>query len=623
VLRLNSRNQSPPDGFQFIDADGWQAHKENPSVKWNFGLLCAVIQRHRRHTGKGSVELSDIEIQADEQNAKRIHSMGATRLVHDVGPPPLISQVFRPSMSKQGPIVVRRMMALGDVLAATCVARKLAEIGYDVIFQSVPAAHCVLKQSPYVHACETDIRQPNIDLDGVYERDPNRTTKHFYDMFTDAANQQLAHTSVQLPKTNLAPKLITGNANAERDFLNQYPRPWVMICPKSDNWPHRTVPNDIWNETAAQMHGTCFWLGRHPATGLSIVNLHVTGYEQVMLYISCADLLVTVDTGPMHVAAALNIPTVVVNQSSFAECHLSDQQDFITVKTDLVCLNCQQDRCPIDPNKPPCQDVPPELISRAVNLRAKASVGNGVSAVIPVYRPDPNRLNRCLEAVLDQVDEVIVTVEKDGVVPSSMKVSPKIRVVVKQESGIGFGRNVNFGARHANHKWLLILNDDCFLDPTAVEKLKECATEGVGIVGHLLFYEDGTVQHGGKYREPGAKGWGHIDYRSRTPTIKEPVEMENVCGASILVRRKAFYEAGGFDDQIFAYCDDDDLCMKVRQAGWKVMYTPHAKGIHQEHQSMGHNPNIPNVIKESCRIFEAKWGWWFWLNRDNNLGKFQ
>lgn len=604
-----------------MESDGWSARKENPSARWNFELLCLVIQRRRAHTGKGTTDLRDIREQADEQNAKRIAGT-SPRLVHEHGPAPIISHVFRDSVQKQGQIIVRRMMALGDVLASTCVARKLAEIGYDVIFQSVPEAHCILRHSPYVHACETNSRTPDIDIDGCYERDPHRTTKAFYDIFTETANQQLQSRGVKLPMTNLAPKISIGWTDDELSVLAGNPRPWIMVCPRSDSWPHRTIPDDTWHLAAQQFKGTAFWLGRHSSGSRPIVDLKVRHYEQLMRFVAIADLLVTVDTGPMHVAAALGIPTVVINQSSFAENHLSDQQDFIAIRTDLVCLNCQLPTCPISKDNPPCQVFPPDYIAETVNKRAQASVGNGVSCVIPIYRPDPARLNRCLDAVLDQADEVIVTLERDGVCPSSMRASPKIRVVVKNESNIGFGRNCNFGARHANHKWILFLNDDCFLDPGAVEKMMDVAFADVGMVAHLLRYPDGRIQHGGKYREPGAMGWGHIDYHQHEHTIKEPREMENVCGASVLVRRKAFYQAGGFDEDYFAYCEDDSLCLQIRQAGWKIMYTPHATGIHLEHQSTQHQPDMVARIQHSCKIFEQKWSWYLRKNANNNLGTF-
>jgi len=92
-----------------------------------------------------------------------------------------------------------------------------------------------------------------------------------------------------------------------------------------------------------------------------------------------------------------------------------------------------------------------------------------VTAIIPIYKPSSAMLNKCLRCVLPQVDEVIVTREETGaVLPSNVFQHPKIRYVVTQATGIGFGRNVNFGSRHATSDFLLHLNDDVYLAPNAV-----------------------------------------------------------------------------------------------------------------------------------------------------------
>jgi GT2 family glycosyltransferase len=100
------------------------------------------------------------------------------------------------------------------------------------------------------------------------------------------------------------------------------------------------------------------------------------------------------------------------------------------------------------------------------------------------------------------------------------------------------------------------------------------------------------------------------------------METENVTGASILVRRKAFFEVDGFDERYFIYNEDDDICMKFRQAGWKVMYTPHATAIHEEGQSTRLIGDAIKHMQQSQRIFAEKWAWYFKKNPQPGLGKF-
>jgi GT2 family glycosyltransferase len=134
-------------------------------------------------------------------------------------------------------------------------------------------------------------------------------------------------------------------------------------------------------------------------------------------------------------------------------------------------------------------------------------------------------------------------------------------------------------------------------------------SENAGIVSHLYRYPTGEIQHGGKYREAGAMGWGHLDHRAKESRIKTVIEMENVCMASCLVRRKAFFDAEGFDQDFSFYAEDDSLCLQMRMRGWKVLYNPHASAIHIDHASTHNVIGINDIVKQSSLILERKWGW--------------
>lgn len=522
------------------------------------------------------------------------------------------------------PITVRRTAAIGDVIAATIVADKLNAVGYGVTFQSSPSIHPILKRVPGLHAVADVQHRPNIDLDGCYENHPERTTKHFSDLFLDAANAQLSNIRLNLgPNVNCRPTLRVDESEKKPflDWLAYYPKPWVFICPRSQNWANRTITTKVWEEAARLMVGTKFWLGTDAAPR-GIEKPTVSNVGELPLWLACADLLVTVDTGPLHIAAAVGTMCVAIEQASSPELHLSDQRDFIVVRhPDLNCLNCQKNLCPIHASHPPCQVYPPELIAEAVNRRLHALTTENITVVIPAHRPQLERLRHCIECVESQVQEIIVTQDAGGILPDGVPRSSKIRYVKHRLGHLGLGRNVNFGARHANGKYLLILNDDVFLRPDAIARLRESMKPGVGIIGHLLYYENGTIQHGGKFRNAGMRGWGHIDHRQRTPTIKFPTECENVTGASILVRRKAFYDAQGFDEEFFLYAEDDAFCLQMLRAGYKVMYTPHAVGTHLEGQTTKHMGSN-KLIQEGNRVFGKRWGWWVEKNLHTVPGRF-
>jgi len=216
-----------------------------------------------------------------------------------------------------------------------------------------------------------------------------------------------------------------------------------------------------------------------------------------------------------------------------------------------------------------------------------------VSVVIPVYKRT-ERLEKVKHTVSGQCDEVFVV---DG-------------------DGLGFGANCNFGASKTKSAFIWFLNDDCYPDKSCAEHLKNVllANPKIGAVGHLLRYPSGYIQHGGTQRVKGQVGFPHRDLGLLHPSLKVPTEMEAVTAASVMVRREAFEAVGGFDEGYDLYLEDSDLCLKLRQAGWKVYFTPFAEAVHEEHASSKNLPNLNQIIQYSVSRFTQKWEQYF---RDN------
>jgi len=247
-----------------------------------------------------------------------------------------------------------------------------------------------------------------------------------------------------------------------------------------------------------------------------------------------------------------------------------------------------------------------------------------VTAIIPVYQPDPAILTRCLACVTPQVDAVILATEGRSILPHGIPTDPRISVAHTPRCGIGFGANVNQGATHAPQStdWLLILNDDVFLNDDAVARMLETARPDTGIVVHLLRYQDGRIFSTVCARRPGDYDFSHVDHLAPQPTMHTVQEVENACGASWLIRHDVWRRVHGYDESFFAYCEDNDLSMRVRQAGWKILYTPHAKGWHVGHQSMRLVGDLSALIRPSAACFHAKWGDYLAWNRCRVPGNF-
>ena len=73
-----------------------------------------------------------------------------------------------------------------------------------------------------------------------------------------------------------------------------------------------------------------------------------------------------------------------------------------------------------------------------------------------------------------------------------------------------------------------------------------------------------------------------------------------------MIRRKAIEAAGGFDENLFLYFEDNDLCLRVRKKGWKIVYDGTCSITHFGGESMRRNPSIQHAYQESMRYFHYK-----------------
>jgi GT2 family glycosyltransferase len=251
---------------------------------------------------------------------------------------------------------------------------------------------------------------------------------------------------------------------------------------------------------------------------------------------------------------------------------------------------------------------------------------HGISAIIPLYKPDVVRVNRCLKCVLPQVDEVLFVPGADS--PETFPgliTDPKIRIVRGPRARMGYARKANFGFRHSCGKWIWLLNDDMYADPDVAEKCVALlkSDHQIGAVTHSLYYPNGLVQYAGKYRVTGATNFGHTFWKEKIHTLTEPVEQECFCAASLFFSRKAFYAAEGFSDRWYMYCDDDSCALRIRRAGYKVVFEPRVKGIHEEHVTAKLIPDWKDELQKSNDEFARVWGKYFMHNPDvTELGSF-
>jgi len=279
-------------------------------------------------------------------------------------------------------LTVRRTAGIGDSLAATIVADLLHEQGHQVVWQCHQDVMPIIKRHPTIVRVEPPMGHCDVNLDGCYERSVSARISHFQHLFISEANRQLQNQGIVLPMDVIprVPKL-NHNPKCGKILALLVNRPAIMVIPRS-NFLTRCLSDGVWQQAGDLFNGTATWLGQHPAPkGYFDERCGSGDIGLVADYIACADLVVTVDTGPMHIAAAYGIPMVVISQSHDVNLRLSPLNDYEVVKrTDLDCLNCQRHRCPIDSYNPPCGQIDPKELAVVVNRKLKSLEPSPIAA---------------------------------------------------------------------------------------------------------------------------------------------------------------------------------------------------------------------------------------------------
>ncbi|MBV9802877.1 MAG: glycosyltransferase family 2 protein [Solirubrobacterales bacterium] len=145
-------------------------------------------------------------------------------------------------------------------------------------------------------------------------------------------------------------------------------------------------------------------------------------------------------------------------------------------------------------------------------------------------------------------------------------------------SNVGFGGGHNLLARETEAPYLLILNPDVELrGPGTIARLLDVVAGDVRVsaAGPKLIMADGRPQPYDHGRLHGARAaiaikGGHSYWRATD--VRQEVAW--VSGAAMLVKRAAFMAVGGFDERLFLYKEDEDLCLRMRAAGGVIVYEP-------------------------------------------------
>ena len=175
----------------------------------------------------------------------------------------------------------------------------------------------------------------------------------------------------------------------------------------------------------------------------------------------------------------------------------------------------------------------------------------------------------------------------------SLEGRPEIRVVT-WKGPFNFSGICNYGARAAKGDYILLLNNDIeVITPGWLEQMLMFAQRSdVGAVGAMLYYPDETIQHAGVIVGLGGVAGhshkyfprGHVGYSYRLTLAQN---LSAVTAACCLIPRRVWEQINGLDESFEVAFNDVDMCLRIRKAGYLIVWTPYAELYHYESKSRG------------------------------------
>jgi len=247
-----------------------------------------------------------------------------------------------------------------------------------------------------------------------------------------------------------------------------------------------------------------------------------------------------------------------------------------------------------------------------------------VSILIPT-RDQAHLLRQCVESLLRNTvypNYEILLIDNGSEDPDAKNLllgyQAKGLKVIRDEEPFNYSRLNNLGSKMAQGSLLLLLNNDVeAIDKNWLENMvRHICQPGVGAVGAKLLYPDGTNQHCGVIIGlGGVAGHSHKRLPGSFPGYFHRAQLAQdftaVTAACLLVRKEVFFQAGGLDaDHLPVAFNDVDLCLKIREAGWRVVWTPFAELIHHESASRGQDESPEKQARFASEIafMKSKWG---------------
>jgi N-acetylglucosaminyl-diphospho-decaprenol L-rhamnosyltransferase len=226
---------------------------------------------------------------------------------------------------------------------------------------------------------------------------------------------------------------------------------------------------------------------------------------------------------------------------------------------------------------------------------------------------------RSIPAGASGLDYHVIVVDNastDGSADMVARDFPKVQLIRSSEN-LGFARGNNLGIRAANPDtpYLLLLNSDTIVKPVSLTNLVRFmdAYPEASAVSPRLLRPDGTPQPYAFGSDPTLsyllrRGLAHLVlHRSLHHWGTDQLQaVDWISGACLMVRHVVIEHVGLLDESMFMYFEDNDWCLRMRQAGWRVYYNPQTAIVHLGGQSLKKNLQVQNAYYNSLIYFYNK-----------------
>jgi GT2 family glycosyltransferase len=236
----------------------------------------------------------------------------------------------------------------------------------------------------------------------------------------------------------------------------------------------------------------------------------------------------------------------------------------------------------------------------------------------------------CLNSIQENLDAapalqaeifVVDNASSDGSAEAVRSSFTRVHLIENQDN-VGFARANNQAAALSQGKYILLVNPDTVLQPSAIKTMLAYldSHSDVGAVGPRVVNPDGSVQIS-IYLQPTLlrEAWRlfHLDrivlYGSYSTSIlasESPRVVDILMGVCIMLRREIVINLGLFDEQFFVFSEDFDLCARIRKAGWQIHWLPKAVITHHEGQSTKKIPDemFLELYRNKVKFFRKHYG---------------